>query len=95
MRTFIVHRKKGESLRYQAYGYSEDPDASRIFFHKKEDKSDRDCFVMLGEISGVDEESSPVQEIDFDEQLRSSPALREALRRKLDQAEKTDAPKKA
>lgn len=92
MRTYTVHLKKRAALRYEAYAYTEDEATGRIFFHKKEDKSDRDSFVMIGDVTGIDEEHPPLSPEEQEEQLRSSPALQEAMRRMLD---KVAQPKKS
>jgi hypothetical protein len=87
MRTYTVHRKKGASLPYEAHSYTEDAGAARIYFHKKEDKSDRDSFVMISDVSGIDEAVPPVSYENPETQLLSSPALELAMRRMLERVE--------
>jgi hypothetical protein len=87
MNTYTVHRKKGAPLRYQAHSYTEEADSGRIYFHKKEDKSDRDSFVLLSDISGVDEERAPMAIPSMGEFL-SHPSTEHILRQYLDVIEK-------
>lgn len=94
MNTYTVHRKKGASLRYQAHSYTEDADTGRVYFHKKEDKSDRESFVMLGEISGIDEEHAPMAIPSMGEFL-DDPSAEHIFRQYLDEIERRKKEKKA
>ena len=58
-----------------AWAYTEDAEAGRIYFHKLEDKSDREYFCKLSRIDAVDspEESTPPS---LNELLQSSEGRR-------------------
>ena len=49
MPTYLAHRRRGTPFEIVAYAYTEDKRAKRIYFHKREDKTDRDCFCFLSE----------------------------------------------
>ncbi len=88
MRTFIVHKKKGQAVPFQGYSYTEDAGEKRIYFHKKEDQSDKDSFVLISDVFGVDEELPRLSPKEEEEQMLSSPEFEAALRQMLAKIEK-------
>jgi len=55
MRTFIIHRKTGKAIEIEALSYTEDQEKDRIYFHRSDDKSDKDRFCILSAVIGIDQ----------------------------------------
>ena len=81
MRTYIIHRRRGTAIEIAAWAYTEDKRANRIFFHKREDKTDRDCFCLLSELAAIDirEQAESVQELV--DRVKRSPEMMRVLER--------------
>jgi hypothetical protein len=75
MKTYRVYRKKDKPIDFEAFSYTENIDAGRVYFHKQEDKSDRECFCFLSSVDAIDTPSTA----DFEslqellDRVRSSP----------------------
>ena len=54
-RHFTVHLRRGAPRDVWAFGFTEDSDVKRIYFHKKSDLSDRESYFAASEVIGVDE----------------------------------------
>lgn len=46
MSSYLVVLKSYAEKTIAAYGYTEDPQTGRIYFHKKKDKSDKNTFFL-------------------------------------------------
>ena len=52
MKVYEVHLKNKDTKTYIAHSYTEKD--GKYFFHKKEDQTDHDSFVLESEIVGID-----------------------------------------
>jgi len=59
LKTYAISLKKGHDREIHAYGMTEDKEEKRIYFHKKEDLSDRVTFFSTSQIAGVEEILNP------------------------------------
>lgn len=53
MKTYLVRFKNGFDQNLSAYGFIEDPIASRFYFHMKAGESDRKSFVDSNDVSAI------------------------------------------
>lgn len=53
--------KRGGIRTVQAYGYTESKRDKRVYFHKREDMTDKLSFVSLSELQGIDEDLSTAE----------------------------------
>jgi hypothetical protein len=81
MPTYIVHRRRGTPFEITASAYTEDKRAKRVYFHKREDKTDRDCFCFLSEIAAIDKRDEPESVHDLITRAKHSPQMMHALER--------------
>jgi len=81
MRTYIIHRRRGTTVEIAACSYTEDKRAKRIFFHKREDKTDRDCFCLLSEVAAIDVRGEPESVQELVERAKRSPEMMRVLER--------------
>jgi hypothetical protein len=79
MPTYIVHRRRGPPFEIVACAYTEVKRAKRIYFHKHEDKTDRDCFCFLSEVAAIDkrDEAESLQQLIV--RAKNSPEMMRAL----------------
>jgi hypothetical protein len=56
--SYDVFLKKHGTRFIQAYGYTEDSDSGRTFFHRSKDLSDKDTFFITSEITGIERKMS-------------------------------------
>ena len=58
---YLLFLKRHGSRLILAYGYTEDQSDGCIYFHAKDDLSDRDCFFLKSEIAGIERELSETE----------------------------------
>jgi hypothetical protein len=68
----------------KAFGHTEVPEENRIYFHKKEDRSDRDAFFLLSEVVGFDPELTEpaIKPITLDQVLKEHELAKQALKKR-------------
>lgn len=74
---YVITLKRGPEQRICAFGFTEDVESGRTYFHRESDLSDRVTYILTSQIVGLQEDPhiGPIatpQESDYDALLRQA-----------------------